>query len=309
MIETEDDRRLAEARVKAVTGQDLITCRFLYGEFFSYLPQFKIWMAMNHKPIIRGTDHAIWRRIRLIPFTQSFTGRADLALGEKLLAELPGILNWALEGLRAWQREGLGTAKAIDEATNAYRRESDLVSQWLLECVSVDRGGVMSAKAAYESYRDWCKDRGERESTSRALGRRLSELGFKSDAYGQTRTMHHFGLRLGVPETPEESYESYEAVLGKTLLVTSSRVKVPENSTHNSHNSHNSPTVKQNGHVPAKESQVVIDREIEGRLDAFLDAGNWQAAKHIVDGIQGRKDWDRCMDKIHACKDSLAVAP
>lgn len=177
VIESDEDRRLAEARVKAVTGQDAISCRFLYGEYFTYRPQFKIWMAMNHKPVITGTDNGIWRRIRLIPFTQSFKDRADLTIGEKLLAELPGILNWALAGLKAWQRDGLGTAKAIDDATNEYRRESDLVSQWLEECTEPNIDGRMPAGDAIDSYAAWCKRNGYRAPTSRSLGRRLSEIG------------------------------------------------------------------------------------------------------------------------------------
>ena len=120
VIETDEDRRLAEARVKAVTGQDTITCRFLYGEFFSYRPQFKIWLAMNHKPIIRGTDRGIWRRIQLVPFTQNFEGRADTHLRDKLQAELPGILNWALTGLQVWLAHGVGTAAAVARATDEY---------------------------------------------------------------------------------------------------------------------------------------------------------------------------------------------
>jgi putative DNA primase/helicase len=198
VIETEDDRRLGEARVKAVTGQDLITCRFLYGEFFSYLPQFKIWMAMNHKPTINGTDNGIWRRIRIIPFSQSFKGRADLALGEKLLAELPGILNWAVAGLHAWQRDGLGTAKAIDEATNEYRRESDLVSQWLEECTESDIDGRMPAGDAIDSYATWCKRNGYRAPTSRALGRRLAEIGpeLRIAMMRSNGVRHYTGVRL-----------------------------------------------------------------------------------------------------------------
>ncbi len=200
VIESDEDRRLAEARVKAVTGQDLITCRFLYCEPFSYRPQFKLWMAMNHKPVISGTDNGIWRRIKLIPFTQTFEGRADKTLATKLRAELPGILNWALEGLRAWQRDGLGTAAAVDSATKEYRRESDLVTQWLDECTEQDPSATLTTGTAIDSYTAWCKRNGYRAPTARGLGRRLVELGYEA---GRTNSRRFYvGLRLVEDDEP-----------------------------------------------------------------------------------------------------------
>lgn len=117
IVETDEDRRLAEARVKAVTGRDPITCRFLFQEYFTYRPTFKIWLAMNHKPNITGTDDGIWRRILLIPFTQSFKDKPNKQLESQLADELPGILNWALAGLQEWAREGLGVPAAVRQAT------------------------------------------------------------------------------------------------------------------------------------------------------------------------------------------------
>jgi putative DNA primase/helicase len=179
VIETEEDRRLAEARVKSVTGGDQVTARFLYGEFFSYKPQFKIWLAMNHRPIIRGTDRGIWRRIQLIPFTQSFEGREDKDLGMTLQKELPGILNWAMEGLRAWLGEGLGTSKAVQKATKEYQEESDQVGRWLLDsCNTGDRYSA-TAKDAYSDYIAWCEGAGERSLSQSLWGRRLTERGFQ----------------------------------------------------------------------------------------------------------------------------------
>jgi P4 family phage/plasmid primase-like protien len=107
-IETEEGRRFAESRVKALTGGDRITARFLHHEFFDFVPKFKLWLATNHKPTIRGTDNAIWRRIRLIPFNVTIPdAEQDCDLGDKLAAERSGILNWAIQGALAWQRDGL----------------------------------------------------------------------------------------------------------------------------------------------------------------------------------------------------------
>lgn len=108
-IETEDGQRLAESLVKSLTGGDTISARFLYGEFFDFTPQFKLFLAANHKPVIKGDDYAIWRRVRLVPFEVTVPeGEQDRDLPEKLRAELPGILNWAIEGCHEWIAQGCG---------------------------------------------------------------------------------------------------------------------------------------------------------------------------------------------------------
>jgi putative DNA primase/helicase len=107
-VEVESGRRLAEVLIKEVTGGDLISARFLHAEWFSFKPEFKIFLAANHKPVIRGTDHAIWRRIHLIPFNvQIPEAERDKELPDKLKAELPGILNWAIDGCILWRDQGL----------------------------------------------------------------------------------------------------------------------------------------------------------------------------------------------------------
>lgn len=194
VIETDDDRRFAEAKVKSVTGQDAITCRFLYGEYFTYRPQFKIWMAMNHMPVIKGTDRGIWRRIHLISFTQSFEGRADARLGEKLRTELPGILNWAVEGLREWQRDGLGMPQAVREATENYRCESDSIGQWQEECTISNPTAELKASEAYKHYSEWAQERNERPFGQKSWGRSLIERGLKKER--RNSGFVYLGLKL-----------------------------------------------------------------------------------------------------------------
>ena len=152
-----------EATVKLVTGQDAVPCRHLYGSFFEYVPQFKIWITTNYKPTIYGSDDAIWRRIRLIPFNQQFKGnKRDAELPEKLKAELPGILAWALRGCLKWQRDGLGRPKTVLEATTEYRRESDQVGRFLSErCVS-GKEHTVSGNALYNAYVQFCQQQGEK---------------------------------------------------------------------------------------------------------------------------------------------------
>src|SRR5690606_25974113 len=107
-IETEQGRRWAEAKVKNLTGGDKVSARFLYQDFFEFWPQFKLFIAGNHRPALRNVDEAMRRRMHLIPFTVTIPpDRRDGKLGEKLLAERNGILAWMLEGCLAWQREGL----------------------------------------------------------------------------------------------------------------------------------------------------------------------------------------------------------
>jgi putative DNA primase/helicase len=118
--ETEESRRLAESRIKDLTGQDTITARFMKAEWFDFAPTHKLWLSTNHKPEIRGTDAAIWRRIRLVPWTISIPpAEQDKKLPEKLRAELPGILAWVVQGCLQWRRGGLQAPEEVRQATGA----------------------------------------------------------------------------------------------------------------------------------------------------------------------------------------------
>lgn len=203
--ETGENKRLNETRIKTVTGHDPVTCRFLFNEFFTYVPNYKIWLAMNHKPEIRGTDRGIWRRIRLIPFNVSFEGREDKELESKLLAELPGILAWAVEGCMAWQREGLNPPREVLEATLEYQRESDLVGRFLDErTIKAELGGV-GATALYQVFAAWSRANGEDVITSTAFGRRMTEKGYIRETY---QTVRYKGLQLKDVDSAVEQSDS-----------------------------------------------------------------------------------------------------
>ena len=132
--ETETGQRMAESLVKDLTGGDTISARFLHREFFTFRPEFKLWIRGNHKPSIRGTDDGIWRRIHLIPFeVQIPEAERDPNLPEKLHAELPGILRWAVEGAIAWQRDGLRVPEKVKAATSEYRTEMDRLADFIDE--------------------------------------------------------------------------------------------------------------------------------------------------------------------------------
>jgi putative DNA primase/helicase len=197
--EATDGRRFDEARIKAITGGDRITARFLMKEFFTYAPSFKIWLAMNYRPHIRGTDDGIWRRIRLVPFDASFVGaKADPDLPQTLRAESPGILAWAVRGAREWLAGGLQPPRVVLEATDAYRKESDVVGQFLVE-ETVQRPGVVTqAKDLYDRYRKWCEARGEKYVTGTKFGRTLAERGFQKDR--SSGRVKYVGLGLAAEE-------------------------------------------------------------------------------------------------------------
>lgn len=195
VIETEEGKRLAESKVKSVTGSDMITCRFLYAEYFSYYPTYKIWLAMNHLPAIRGTDNGIWRRILLIPFNQSFVGREDKQLAEALDAELDGILQWALEGLRAWHSRGLDPPEIVTSAVTSYRNDSDQIGRWMDErCLQMPNLFLPSGKG-YEDYKTWCTANGEEPVSQNKWSRRLNDKGLEPNANKSNRGWLHVGLK------------------------------------------------------------------------------------------------------------------
>jgi putative DNA primase/helicase len=178
ITETEDGHKLAEARVKLLTGGDVVQARQLYGRWFGFRPVAKFILATNHRPQIRGCDHAMWRRIRLVPFTVRIPeAERDLALREKLRGELPGILRWAVEGCTEWQRIGLAAPAAVKDATDEYRAHEDVLGAWIEERCTVLDGVRGEMGALYADYSTWSESAGEHAMTQRALGDRLAERG------------------------------------------------------------------------------------------------------------------------------------
>lgn len=161
-IESEQGQQLAESLVKQLTGGDKIAARFLRKEFFEFRPEFKIFFSTNHKPIIRGTDDGIWRRIRLIPFNARFEGEnRDTRLSEKLEKEAAGIFNWAVEGFKLWKKEGLKPPKSIDVATQAYRDDMDILKPFIEECCIIHKNAKIEGKILFEAYQTYCFSSGE----------------------------------------------------------------------------------------------------------------------------------------------------
>ncbi|WP_432745472.1 phage/plasmid primase, P4 family [Methylobacter sp. G7] len=180
--ETEDGAALAESLVKSLVSGDTMTARKLHCDPFQFTPQFKLMMLGNHKPIIKGNDHGIWRRVRLIPFKRTFKPEErDAGLSDKLKAEAPHILAWMVEGCLDWQQRGLkDTPKTIEQATGTYQVEQDLIGNWLSECCDLSPMNEASSSDIYTNYKNWCIENGLRPNSNIALGRRLGERGFNS---------------------------------------------------------------------------------------------------------------------------------
>ena len=167
--------RLNEGLLKQLTGDDMITARKLYGDEFEFRPEFKLWMATNHKPTIRGTDLGIWRRIHIIPFTVTIPEEVvDKNLPYKLMQELPDILAWIVEGYKLWKTEGLRKPKVIADAVEEYRNEMDVISAFLASDYVV-QGGECKAQALYAVYCQWCSECNEYKMPSRKFGLEMTK--------------------------------------------------------------------------------------------------------------------------------------
>jgi P4 family phage/plasmid primase-like protien len=178
-VEAEEDQRLAEEKIKQMTGGDDVTARFLNQEFFEFKPTFKLWLATNHRPHVRGTDEAIWRRIDLVPFSVTIPEvDRDTRLEEKLAEELPGIFAWIVSGALRWQSEGLLSPDAVRSATALYRREEDLLGTFIEDCCSLHLAARTSSADLYEAYRRFCERTGEKYPLSqKRLAPKLRERG------------------------------------------------------------------------------------------------------------------------------------
>src|SRR5215216_2850706 len=197
-IEVEEGQRLAEALVKSLTGGDKVRARRMRQDFWQFHPTHTAFLCTNHKPEIRGTDNAIWRRIRLIPFTETLPpAEQDKKLPEKLRSELSGILAWCVEGCLEWRREDLQAPAEVRKATGAYRAEMDVIGAFLRDECEVDADHKTSFASVYDRYAEWCEEGGEKPETRRKFNARLKERGsFTDRRSGPGGSYQWHGLRL-----------------------------------------------------------------------------------------------------------------
>lgn len=199
--EVQEDARLNEAQIKTLTGGDPITARFLFKEFFEFYPQFKLILIGNHKPVIRGQDHGIWRRIHLLPFMATIPeDERDPDLLDKLKKELTGILAWAVQGCLQWQESGLNPPNEVIEAVNEYRQSEDIYGQWFNDCCVIDKKAMSKSDFVYNSF----VEHSGMNITSHKLTKWLNEKGFKQERKNTGRYWVGFDLKLTQPLCSEE---------------------------------------------------------------------------------------------------------
>jgi len=201
-IEVEQGKRLAEGLVKQITGKDTVTARFLYKEPFEFIPQFKLWLVANDKPVVRGDDLAMWRRIKLVPFEQTIPKDERKPAVKAQLTDPkiggPAVLTWAVRGCKDWHKHGLGTSATVDAATEAYQEEMDPLAGFLSEKCVLDPGAIVKRDnlyAAYQNYMQDVDDTGMLAIGKRGFAESLKARGMKPEALqGQGRVWK--GIRL-----------------------------------------------------------------------------------------------------------------
>lgn len=175
-----EGKSLDESVLKQFCGSDTVTARQLHKEFFEFRPVAKIMLATNHKPVVRGTDEGIWRRMRLIPFLACFTAaNRDPMMEAKLKTEAPAILRWMVQGTQLWKTYGLGMPEAVRDATSHYRSSMDVFQTFLDERCTTERTARVNSQELYENYTNWCGTAGIRIPMKQAgFNQRLEERGF-----------------------------------------------------------------------------------------------------------------------------------
>jgi putative DNA primase/helicase len=202
--ETDEDKRLSEAKLKELSGNDIVTARFMRAEFFDFEPSHKLFIGTNHMPRIYDSSGATWNRIRLVAFNNSIKkDEQDPHLIDKLDAEKPAIFNWLLEGFRSWREHGLGTATAVTAATDLARAEQDQLGVFLDDCTQAM--GEIGKDELYNRYKRWCEDGGSRVLTKTKFGKLMVAHGFDPDkrhGNGGSRYWEGVSLREGQSGQP-----------------------------------------------------------------------------------------------------------
>lgn len=198
-VEPNEGMRLDEGLLKQLTGDDVVTARKMFSEEFEFKPEFKLWMATNHKPLIRGTDTGIWRRIHLIPFEiQIPINKVDKKLKYKLMKEADGILKWAVQGCLKWQNDGLRMPQKVLDAVREYQHEMDVISAFLDACCMTGEGETKASKL-YAVYAKWAEEHNEYLMSSTKFGTEMA----KRDKIGRKKKMdgwYYSGVSLDSTE-------------------------------------------------------------------------------------------------------------
>ena len=203
--------RLNEAFIKKATGKEPLRARRLHENEFQFMPEFSIWFAVNHKPVVKDTSKGMWRRVHFIPFNVTIEGdKLDKHLGEKLLDESEGILAWLVQGHMGWHERGrLVAPDAVVEATQAYRSEMDVIARFLTE--QCETTGEIGATKLYQAYKTWCEENGERYEKQMGFGLQLVERGFSKDKTRDGVIYRGISLSVNTVNTCEHLSNNFHA--------------------------------------------------------------------------------------------------
>ncbi len=194
-VETEEGRRWAEAKIKALTGGDKIAARFMRQDFFEFVPTFKLVIAGNHKPGLRSVDEAIRRRFHLVPFDVTIPpAERDNNLGERLRAEGPGIMAWMIAGCVEWQACGLAPPDAVTRATAAYLEAEDAFAAWMDEIGTRDAEAWQTTKMLFTSWKNWADNAGEHAGTMKRFTQNLETRGLTPERKTHARGFRGFRI-------------------------------------------------------------------------------------------------------------------
>ena len=195
--ETEEGGRWAESRIKALTGGDAVTARFMRADCFTFAPQFKLVIAGNHRPSLRSVDEAMRRRFHLIPWDQQVSAATkDPQLPDKLRAEWPGILAWMIDGCQEWLEMGRHPPAVVQDATAEYLEAEDSFGAWMEECCARRPGQWASSAELFESWRQWAERTGERAGNAKTFADAMKTRGFIPEKSGHARTRGLAGIML-----------------------------------------------------------------------------------------------------------------
>ena len=193
--ETEEGHRWNEAKLKQITGGDRITARFMRQDFFEYTPQFKPMISGNHRPSLRNVDVAMRRRFQLVPFTVTIPqDKRIYGFADTLCIEWGGVLQWAVEGCLAWQRDGLQPPRAVTKATKNYLEDQDVLRTWLAEKTVDDKGARANPTELYRAYKGWAEASNEYVWSQKQFSQKLEERGYIGKKSHGSRYI--LGLRL-----------------------------------------------------------------------------------------------------------------
>jgi P4 family phage/plasmid primase-like protien len=204
--ETEKGRHWAEAKISALTGGDPIRARFMRQDFFEYVPQFKLVIAGNHKPALKSVNEAIRRRIHMIPFLVTIPdSEKDFELPEKLKAEWPGIMQWAIDGCLEWQQIGLAPPTVVADATAEYLANEDTFTNWTAECCVTGETHWGIGARLWASWKAWAEASNEKPGTRKAFAPTMVDHGFRRAKSQEVRGYDGIALK------PEYSGSRYAA--------------------------------------------------------------------------------------------------